>query len=492
MDFNDFDIIYQEKRALIKNKDKIVAELKQNIGEKNVSTKQIDILAYTKDTSLIAMNWTMEGKIAGLPEIITWPANTSHIIEILKVANREKIPVVPYAEGSGVVGGAIPVKGGIIIDMKRFNKIIGINNKNLSVTVQTGTNGMNLERYLNSKGYTGGHIPQSLYTSSVGGWIAHRAAGQFSSKYGKIEDIILGMKLILPTGDKIKFDPMARAATGPQLDKYFIGSEGTLGIVTEATLKIWPYPEKRALISYAFPTIEDSLNATREIMREHIFPAVIRIYDADETLRHFDHIEKAKNKVMTIFVCEGNERLVDLEETITREKCEGNSGIDCGKEPVDHWFETRFKVTETSMFPPYRIVADTIEVAVMWDDASKLYHSVVEATEKVEGNLLVSAHVSHFYPNGVGFYFTFGGVPGKGKSQFDFYKECWNTIIKATLESGGSISHHHGIGINRSHWMDKEWDGGLEVMKKFKDALDPNNIFNPGKIYEKTWNGGDK
>ncbi len=492
MNLNDFDLIYREKRVSIQNKDEIVSKLRQKIGEDNVSTSPIDILAYTKDTSLITLNWAIEGKLAGLPEVITWPENEEQVREILTIANQEMIPVVPFAEGSGVVGGAIPVKGGIIIDMKGFNKIFGVNDKNLSVTVQSGVNGMNLERYLNSKGYTGGHIPQSIYTSSVGGWIAHRAAGQFSTKYGKIEDIILGMKVILPTGESIKFNPVARAATGPQLDKYFIGSEGTLGIVTEATLKIWPYPEKRSFISYAFSTIEDSLNATREIMREHIFPAVIRIYDADETLRHFDQIEKAKDKVMTIFVCEGNERLVDLEEDITREKCEQNSGVDCGKEPVDHWFETRFKVTETSMFPPYRIVADTIEVAVMWDNASELYHSVIKATEQVEGNLLVSAHVSHFYPNGVGFYFTFGGVPGKEKTQFDFYKACWNATIKATLDAGGSISHHHGIGINRSHWMDGEWGKGLDVMKKFKDALDPKGIFNPGKIYKKTWNGGDK
>jgi alkyldihydroxyacetonephosphate synthase len=492
MKFDDFELVYKENRVEIKDKEKIVEELKSKIGDTNVSTEKIDILAYTRDTSLISLNWTIEGKLAGLPEIISYPENVDHIKAIINIANREKIPITPFAEGSGVVGGAIPLRGGIIIDMKRFNKILEINDKNLTVTVQTGVNGMNLERYLNDKGYTGGHIPQSLYSSSVGGWIAHKAAGQFSTKYGKIEDIVLGMKIVIPTGELITFDPMARAATGPQLDKYFIGSEGTLGIATEATLKIWPYPEKRTLASYAFPTIEDSLNATRQIMRESVYPAVIRIYDADETMRHFEHTEKAKDKVMTVFVCEGNERLVDLEEQITREKCEENSGVNCGEEPVEHWFETRFNVTETSMFPPYKIVADTIEVAVMWDKAAELYHSVVEATKQVEGNLLVSAHVSHFYPNGVGVYFTFGGVPGKDKSEFDFYKECWDATIRATLDAGGSISHHHGIGINRSHWMEEEWDGGLEIMQKFKEVLDPNNIFNPGKIYQKTWKEGNE
>jgi alkyldihydroxyacetonephosphate synthase len=492
LNFEDFELVYKEDRTEIKNKDKILDELKHVIGDKNVSILKSDILAYTRDSSLISLNWTIQGKIAGLPEIITWPEDSNHINEILKIANREKIPIVPFAEGSGVVGGAIPIKGGIIIDLKRFNKIIEINDQNLTVTVQAGMNGMNLERYLNSKGYTGGHIPQSLYTSSVGGWIAHRAAGQFSTKYGKIEDIVLGMEVVLPNGEMIKFDPIARAATGPQLDKYFIGSEGTLGIVTQATLKIWPYPEKRTLISYAFPTIEDALDAVRLTLRKQVNPAVVRIYDADETARHFEHIEKATDRVMTVFVCEGITELVDLEEKITREKCEEKSGIDCGEEPVKHWFETRFKVTETSMFPPYKIVADTIEVSIMWDKAADLYHSVIESTSQVEGNLLITAHVSHFYPNGAGFYFTFGGVPGKGKTEFDFYKECWNATIKAVLDVGGSIAHHHGIGVNRSHWMEREWGNGYKVMKQFKEVLDPNNILNPGKIYTPTWKGGDE
>jgi len=493
MDFKDFELIYKENRSEIKNKSDIKLKLIDIIGEKNVSTEEVDLLAYTKDASMIGMNWTLQGIIAGQPDFITWPENVIHISEILKLANLEKIPVIPYAEGSGVVGGAIPIYGGIILDMKKFNKILDINEKNLTVTAQVGINGMNLERFLEAKGYTTGHIPQSLYTSSLGGWISHRAAGQFSTKYGKIEDIVLGMEVILPQGDLIKFKPIAGASTGPLIDKLFIGGEGTLGIVTQATLKIWPVPEKRTLISYVFSSIEASFEVVREILRENIYPAVIRIYDQPETNRHFAEVEDAKDKVMVIFVCEGNQKLVDLEEIITREKCVKNSGVDCGGTPVEHWFETRFKVTETSSMPAFKLVFDTIEVASLWENAAKLYHSVLEATGKVRGNLLITAHVSHFYPNGIGIYFTFGGVPPKGKSDLEFYQDCWNSTIKAVLDAGGSIGHHHGIGIVRSHWMEKEWSKtGLETMKKIKKVLDPNNILNPGKIYTDTWKGGEK
>jgi len=491
MDLKEFDLIYNKNRVEIKNKNEIKTKLIKLIGKSNISDEEVDLLAYTKDDTLISMNWTIQGKIAALPDFITWPENKEQISAILNLANIEKIPIIPFAEGSGVVGGAIPIYGGIILDMKKFNKIIELNNKNLTVTAQTGINGMNLERYLNAKGYTLGHIPQSLYTSSLGGWIAHRAAGQFSTKYGKIEDIVLGMEVVLPQGNVINFKTIARASTGPQIDKIFIGAEGTLGIVTEATLKIWPYPEKRALISYAFPTIEDSFEAVREILREHIFPAVIRIYDKSETDRHFEHIEKAKNKVMVVFVCEGNQNLVDLEESITRENCVKNSGVDCGEEPVKHWFETRFKVTETSSMPPYKIVFDTIEVASMWENTSKIYHEVIDSVSEIKGILLITAHISHFYPNGVGLYFSFGGVAPKEKTDFEFYQECWNATIKAVVKAGGSIAHHHGIGINRSHWMNDEWGEAYTLIKKVKEVLDPNNILNPGKLYVDTWKGGE-
>ncbi len=490
MNLENFELIYKEKRVYIRNKVEVKQKLEEILGEDNISSNDIDKFAYSKDASLIGHNLILDRKTVGFPDFITFPETIDQIKKILLLANEYKIPVIPFGEGSGVVGGAIPIRGGIIIDMKKFSKIIEINDKDLTVTVETGFNGMNLERYLNAKGYTCGHIPQSLYISSVGGWIAHRAAGQFSTKYGKIEDIVLGMEMVLPRGDMVNFNSVVRKATGPQLDKLFIGNEGTLGIVTKVTLRIWPYPEKRALISYAFPTFEDSLEAVRKILRENINPAVVRIYDKEETVRHFPDVENAKDRVMVIFVCEGNERLVKLEEEITREKCEKNSGIDCWNHPVEHWFETRFNVTETSTSPLYKLTFDTIEVASSWENAANMYRSVSEKVKQVEGIIIFTAHVSHFYPNGVGIYFTFAGVPPEDQTSFEFYQKIWNETMKEVLACGGSIAHHHGIGINRSHWMDEEWGKSMEVMREFKRILDPNNIFNPGKVFEKIWKGG--
>lgn len=478
-----FEIEYNKNR---KQFDKKTAKEKliTIFGEKNVSDKEIDLLAYSKDFSLIYNKWALEGKMAAKADFIVWPERIQQISDLMKLANELEIPVIPFGEGSGVVGGILPVFGGIIIDMKKFDKIIEINDMNLTATIQTGKNGMNIERELNDQGFTLGHIPQSVYTSSLGGYIAHKAAGQFSTKYGKIEDMIISLEAVLPTGEIINTKEAPRNSVGPQVDKLLIGSEGTLAIITQATLRIWPRPEKQVLLSYAFDTIEDSLNSVREVLRNQAYPAVVRIYDQEETERHFFDEKRAHKKCMTIFVCEGNSEVVKAEEENILKKCELYHGINCGEGPVKLWFDTRFKVTETSKYVPIGAILDTIEVSVMWENASALYHNVTKAVKKIPGTLVSSGHASHFYPQGVCFYFSFAGVPIK-LSDKEYWKKVWDTCIKTTIENGGSIAHHHGIGINRTNWMKDEWGGAYPVLKKIKETLDPKNILNPGKLYDK-------
>ncbi|TFG19085.1 MAG: FAD-binding oxidoreductase [Promethearchaeota archaeon] len=480
----NFDIVYK-KRVEIGDINKLKTQLSEIVGTEWASTEEADLVAYSKDYQLITNRWIMEGTLPGLPHIIVWPENELQISQILKIANEQKIPVVPYGEGSGVVGAAIPVYGGIMVDMKRMTKIIEINKQNLTITVQSGANGKWLERELEKKGFLIGHVPQSFHTSTVGGWIAHRAAGQFSTKYGKIEDIVLSMRVVLPTGEIVDTKLYPRASDGPQIEKLFLSSEGTLGIVTQATIKMWPLPKKQEGVAYAFKNIEDSLKATQLVMQKQVYPAVIRIYDQNETERHFYAEPKAKNRVMVIFVCEAPiESLVDLEISEIRKSCIECNGTDCGVGPVKHWFETRFNVKESSIYIPKGQIADTIEISVMWDTAVECYHSVIAELKKIDGLILASGHASHFYPNGVCFYFTFSGVVQDGKTPEDFYVSAWDAAMIGTLKAKGSISHHHGIGISRARWMRDEHGPVLTLMKRIKSTLDPNNIMNPGKLYD--------
>ena len=194
--------IHFENETKIKNIDQIIKKLSKIVGSDKISVDMVDRIAYGKDYWLISNLMTLKGTLPSLPDIIVWPQTTKEVSEIIILANEYKIPIIPYGEGSGVVGGALAIRGGIILDTKYFDSI-EINSTNMTVTVGTGLNGAVLERHLNEHGLRMGHIPQSIRTSTIGGYIAHRAAGQFSGIYGKMEDIVLSMEIVLPTGDII-------------------------------------------------------------------------------------------------------------------------------------------------------------------------------------------------------------------------------------------------------------------------------------------------
>jgi len=480
---NNFKIHFKNETKL-KNIDQITEELSKIVGHERISVDMVDKLAYGKDSWLISNLMTLKGVQPSLPDIILWPQTTNEVSEIIKLANKYNFPVIPFGEGSGVVGGTLAVNGGIILDTKYFDSI-EINSTNMTVTVGTGLNGAVLERHLNEHGFRMGHIPQSIRMSSVGGYIANRAAGQFSGIYGKFEDIVLSMEIVLPTGEIIESKTFPRAAVGPMVDRLFLGSEGTLGIVTKATCKIWPMPEKQGKLSYLFADMQDSLDAIRETLQSRINPGVIRIYDKKETERHFgEPVKNSKGKLMVIFVFEGIEKLVNLEMQITSKNCEKYNGIATGEKPVDHWFETRFKITETSKFGLYGLVIDTIEVSCMWDKSKELYDAVIKSMLSFPGVYSYSGgHASHFYSTGVCWYFTFYGIPKEDQDYITFYNKVWDTVVSTALKTGGTASHHHGMGIMRTKWMQLEHGKEFNLLQKIKTTLDPNNILNPGKLY---------
>ncbi|MHA1583705.1 MAG: FAD-binding oxidoreductase [Promethearchaeota archaeon] len=482
---NLLQVHFDHDPNLIKDWAKIEKDLQIILGKDAVSTKYIDKITYGKDYWLISNQMAMNGKIPAYPDIIVWPKTESHVSEILKYANTHNppIPVIPFGEGSGVVGGAVPIKGGIMVDMKFFDKI-EINSINMTATIGTGVNGKNLQRYLDEHGFRMGHIPQSLHASTIGGYLAHRAAGQFSGKYGKFEDMTKSMTVVLPTGEIVKSKFYPRASVGPMVDRLFLGSEGTLGIATEVVCRIWPFPERQEGVSFIFSTLQDCLDAIRKTIQMNINPAVVRIYDKSETERHFGATEKkSKGKLMVIFVCEGCNDLVDLELKKIRQNCLAQEGEECGDGPIEHWFETRFVVKEASDFAPYDLIFDTIEVSIPWDRANDMYKGIVNNILSVPGAVMATGHASHFYPTGVCFYFTFGAIPRKDMDYLAIYNACWDAAVSTTLKFGGAASHHHGMGLNRTRWMHLEHQEEFELLKRIKKTIDPNNIMNPGKLF---------
>ena len=462
----------------VETKKDIYEKLVKLIGPKKVSNKIPDLISYSHDYWPISLHWLMEGKVPALPDIVVFPESTEDVVKILEFTYNEDIPVYAYGGGTGVLGGTVPEYGGIVIDLKRLRHI-KINANDLIVEVGSGTNGMILEQYLNKHGFTLGHFPQSLYGSTVGGWISTKAIGQFSTKYGGIEDMLLGLEVVIPPGRVLNFKPNPRAAVGPDLKKLFIESEGMFGIITNAYLKIWPYPEKRVLLSFVSNSLEDSLDSVKNILQRGAKPAVVRIYDKVETLKWFYMEKKAKGKYGTILIIEGDSVLVDAEEKIIRE--EFSEATFTGEAPAKYWLEKRFSVKELSEFAPLGFVIDTIEVVAPWSKAAKLYYDVIEAMRSAEGTLLAYAHASHFYPQGVCWYFIFGGLP-KNRSPEEYYREIWSATMEATLRNGGAISHHHGIGRMRAEWIRRDLGDVYEFFEKIKRCIDEKSILNKGNM----------
>ena len=230
-----------------------VQKVRHIVGEENVSESECDLISYSLDYWLYGVFLSQYGSLPSVPSAVISPANSEEIQAILECANEHKVPLTPFGGGSGVLGGAIPMHGSAVLNLQRMNRFVSLDETSLVADFEAGIIGANLERELNHRGYSLGNIPQSLYCSTLGGWIATRAVGQFSTKYGKIEDRVLGMEVVLPDGNLLNMRPVPRRSTGPSLKDLFLGSEGAFGIVTKAVVSVHPLPEETAKQSFFLP-----------------------------------------------------------------------------------------------------------------------------------------------------------------------------------------------------------------------------------------------
>lgn len=465
----------------------IYQKLASIVGENDISVSPVDKITYSRDLWSLAAMWFRAGKIPYKPDFIVWPKNEKEVSQIVKLAQQQKIPLIPFGAGSGVCGGTVPIHGGIIVDLKKMDHIIEINDKNLTVTAEPGIIGQILENELNRLGYTMGHFPSSIYCSCLGGYLSTRSAGQLSTKYGKIEDMVLSIRVVLPDGKVIHTLTTPRTATGPNLMQLFVGSEGTLGIITQATLRIFPYPEARDFRGFIFPQVQSGLEAVRKIMRKGIKPAGVRLYDELDTTMAFADQGLKIEGCLLVLLFEGSKEVVQVEKKISVKICLEEGGKDYGAKPAEHWWEHRYDISynmakymrEGGRLGDFAIV-DTIEVASTWDRLEQLYLKMRETMW--ENKALVMAHFSHVYPEGGCIYFSFAARAESDKEAEKMYKDIWDGAMEACLKVGGTISHHHGIGLLRAKWMKKEYGEAFKIFEKIKKTIDSNNIMNPGKL----------
>jgi alkyldihydroxyacetonephosphate synthase len=449
------------------------------IGDEHCSQQEGDLISYSLDYWLYGVFLSQKGELPALPSAVISPASTAQIQEIVRCAGKYKVPITPFGGGSGVLGGAIPLNGSVVLNLQRMNRFLNLDEFSLVAEFEAGVMGANLELELSHRGYSAGNIPQSLYCSTLGGWISTRAAGQFSTKYGKIEDMVLGMEVVLPDGNLLNIKPVPRRSVGPSLKDLFLGGEGALGIVTRATVSIHPLPKLTIKQAFIFPSIEAAVDVVRQILRAEARPAVVRIFDEAESERYFPKIGR---KVTTIFISEGETEYASLDARVIRRISRQNGGKSSGEEPVDIWLQKRFDIGLGPVLMQYGGIVDTIEVSALFKDAANVYRDMVSGMRAVEGVLEVSGHYSHFYREGACLYVTFAGI---SKDPLRYYQDTWDAAMQATLQNNGSISHHHGVGFWRMQYIEQELGAsGVRVLKSIKNALDPEGILNRGKLVD--------
>lgn len=451
----------------------------------SVSVDEVVRAEAGRDWWPLALRWALAGEVPARPAVVATPASTPEVAGVLALCAEAGVPVTAAAGRSGVCGASVPAFGGVALDLTGMQGILAVDQQSLLVDVLPGTFGDAFEDSLRLEhGLTAGHWPQSMALSTVGGWLACRGAGQYSTRYGKIEDMAVGLEVVLADGRVIETGGRApRAAAGPELTQVFVGSEGTLGVITRATLRAHPAPEAERRAAYRLSDFAVGLEVCRRILRRGATPAVLRLYDAHEAKRNFS----VEDAAVLIVLDEGDPGLVDAVMAVVAKECAAGDAVPEDPALVGRWLEHRNDVSALESLTRAGIVVDTIEIAARWSALPAIYNDAVAALLALEGTLAATAHQSHAYADGACLYFTFAGRVEAGEAggpdKADaYYLRAWDVVTHTVLAHGGALSHHHGVGLNRNRFMASALGPGLDVLAAIKAALDPRGILNPGKL----------
>ena len=388
----------------------IRSELAEIIGEEHVSVAESDKLVYSTDWSWMPQMWLDRGKPLTKPDYIVHPGSSEEISEIMDVANKYRMPVVPWGGGSGTQGAALPIFGGILLDMKRMNKIIEIDEKSLTVTAEAGIIISQLEMIVNEVDLMLPHYAASSNCATLGGALAPRGTGTISTKYGKAEDMVLSMKVVLPTGEIIQTPPVPQHAAGPDWWRIFLGAEGTFGVITEATMQLDYLPEERLLRALLFDDLTIALEAGRQIMTRRLNPFVIRLYDPESTKSRIKKILGYEYEgAYMVMGFDGDPDIAALEEKKALEICTTLGAQDLGREPGQKWWNHRYDF----YYPPINLklpwMYGTTETITTYDKIENLYWAVKNAVEGgfTDWDIKFIGHFSHWFHWGVMLYSRF-------------------------------------------------------------------------------------
>lgn len=485
------------------------------LGERQVSVSAPDRVAYGRGCSPEEELLWRQMPTRYQPDVVVWPGSTEDVRQLVAYARKRHLPITPYGGGTSVVGGVLPLRAGITMDLKRMRRVLSVDLESRRVSAQAGIIGQKLSERLARDGATLGHVPGSLWSSTLGGWIATRSAGQLSVRYGKIEDMLLGLTAVTGMGEVISAGPERQP--GPDLVELLCGSEGTLAIVTQATLAIHARPTRRAMRAFGLRGAESALEAVRRLLQVGLRPAVLRLCDpldaafatagdkeaglpgatrkvlealgskslgvvlsAPKTLHRAMELLPPRWVLLVAF--EGDQEAAvedDLAEATDVVRDAG--GTDLGPGLARTWYRRRFS-------EGYRWSAlfrgggwgNALDVSCTWARVRPVYEAVRRAVQR---DALVAARLSHCYLEGACVQFTFLGPAVTASRGEEAMARVMKAAMGAALAHGAGVSHHQGIGVTKARFLpDELGDSGMRLNRSLKASFDPDGILNPGKL----------
>jgi alkyldihydroxyacetonephosphate synthase len=504
------DVVVPESRASAAFQKEIGAI----VGEGYSTTDPLERVVHTFGKSIRDLIRVRSGGLERTPDLVVYPADESQVQSVVDAAVAADAVIIPFGGGSNIVGSLEPhadeERTVISLDLGRLNKVIEIDEGSGLARIEAGAQGPDIEEQLSAKGWTLGHFPDSFTHSTLGGWVATRSSGMQSDKYGDIADIARGLRVVRP-GTVLVIRAIPSTSTGPSVREMILGSEGRLGVITEVTVQVHRVPEKREVLAYLFPNWEAGLAAMHEISESDAAPSVTRVSDARETGFSFATGKESKgisklvtaglgrylqargwdtDKMCLSFIgYEGSNSHVGHQQSLVSKIVRKHGGIGVGKGPGALYDQKKFDTPYLRDFLLDRgAAADVSETAAPWSKLLPLYTHVIASANKAYDEIGVKgwimAHLSHSYHTGACLYFTFAFVHNdEPLAQYDIVKSA---IQQAFIDAGGSISHHHGVGLEHAPWLEQDIStGGVAVMQGLFDSADPGANFNPRKITTK-------
>lgn len=475
----------------------ILEELSNLLSPEQVNTNEEDLYDAAADRY---KKYAKARKVLDVPspKAIVYPKTTEEVSRILKFCNENNINVIPRGGKTATEGGLENWKDTtVVVDALHLNKIIKIDPYNSQATVQAGVALQELEDELRKIGYTAGHSPQSKPVAKYGGLVATRSIGQFSTLYGGIEDMVVGLECVFPNGHVSRIKNVSRRAGGPDIRHVAIGNEGTLCYITEVTVKIFKFfPENNRFYGYLVKDVKTGVNVLREVMVNGYRPSVARTYSEEDAAQHFYHFYN--NKCVLIFMAEGNNNIVDatcagIEEAVDKFKDGIVEQVD--SKLIEDWFNhlnwSQKDIDDEieGMIENDAHSGYTTEISADWESITTIYDNVIkrirEDYPRAHDLTMLGGHSSHSYINGTNMYFVYNyDIHCAPEDELMVYHHpIQKIIVEETLKEGGSMCHHHGIGKYRSEWTHQEHESAYYMLEQLKKAFDPNGIMNYGTIF---------